>query len=74
MASIAIGQQTNQKRWKRQFETSLNRIRGEETPVSQRPILHSKAEQGNTPRAAIAEAANYLAALWDISKPKRHER
>jgi hypothetical protein len=41
---------------------------GDATAASQRPILQSKPDRANTPKAAIAEAANCLAALWDISK------
>ena len=73
MASIAIPKH-DQKRWKQLFETSLRRIHGDATAASQRPILQSQLDRANAPKAAIAEAANCLAALWDISKPKRHDR
>ena len=73
MASITVPKH-DQKRWKQLFETSVRRINGDATAASQRPILQSKPDRANTPEAAIAEAANCLAALWDISKPKRHDR
>jgi hypothetical protein len=73
MASIAMPKH-DQKRWKQLFATSLRRMNGDATAASQRPILQSKPDRANTPKAAIAEAANCLAALWDISKPKRHDR
>jgi hypothetical protein len=48
-------------------------MNGNATGASQRPILQSKPDRAHTPKAR-AEAANCLAALWDISKPKRRDR
>jgi hypothetical protein len=62
MASIAIPKHDHE-RWKQLFATSLKRMDGEATAAFQRPILHSKPDRVSTPRAAIAEAANCLAAL-----------
>lgn len=73
MASITIPKH-DQKRWKQLFETYLRKMDGDATAASQRPIFQSKPDRANTPKAAIAEAANCLAALWDISKPMRHHR
>lgn len=72
MASIPIPKHDHE-RWKQLFATSLKRMNGEATAAFQRPILQSK-DRVSTPRADIAEAANCLAALWDISRPKRQGR
>ncbi len=63
----------DQVRWKQLFASSLERMNGDATVISHRRILHSQADQANTAKSAIAEAANCLAALWNISKRKRHD-
>ena len=72
-----ISQQPQQQRWKQLFEGSLNRLNGRDVPLSQQPIFRSKQDGANTPvsepsKAAIEAAASSLAALWQISTPKRH--
>ena len=72
-----ISQQPDQQRWKQLFEGSLNRLNGRDVPLSQQPILRPKQDGANTTvgepsKAAIAAAASSLAALWQISTPKRH--
>ena len=72
-----ISQQPQQQRWKQLFEGSLNRLNGRDVPLSQQPILRPKQDGGNTTvrepsKAAIEAAASSLAALWQISTPKRH--
>ncbi|HEV3306341.1 MAG TPA: hypothetical protein VGZ91_07875 [Candidatus Sulfotelmatobacter sp.] len=68
-------QQPDQQRWKQVFEGSLNALNGRSVPVSQQPIFRPKQESLNpleSSKAAIEAAANSLAALWQISTPKRH--
>jgi hypothetical protein len=70
-----IPQQPDQQRWKQLFEGSLNRLNGSAVPVSKQPIFRPKQNGLNTlesSKAAIDAAANSLAALWQISTPKRH--
>ena len=70
-----IPQPPDQQRWKQLFEGSLNRLNGRTVPASQQPIFRPKDEGMNTlesSKAAIEAAANSLAALWQISTPKRH--
>ncbi|MGA2389360.1 MAG: hypothetical protein ABSF97_10385 [Candidatus Sulfotelmatobacter sp.] len=74
MNSIEIPKQTDQKKWKQLFEGSLNRLNGREVPASQQPICRVK-RPNVTPesdyKAAITAAADSLAALWQISTPRR---
>ena len=74
MNSIEIPKQTDQKKWKQLFEGSLNRLNGREVPASQQPICRVK-RLNVTPesdyKAAITAAADSLAALWQISTPRR---
>jgi hypothetical protein len=70
-------EQPDQQRWKQLFEGSLNRLNGRDVPLSQQPIFRSRQDGANTPvgepsKAAIEAAASSLAALWQISTPKRH--
>jgi hypothetical protein len=72
-----ILQQPDQQRWKQLFEGSLNRLNGHAVPVSQQPIFRPKqtrtdALEPESSKAAIEAAANSLAALWQISTPRRH--
>jgi len=70
-----ISQQPDEQRWKQLFEGSLNRLNGRSVPVSQQPIFRPKQQGPDTlesSKAAIEAAANSLAALWQISTPKRH--
>ena len=72
-----ISQQPDQQRWKQLFEGSLNRLNGRDVPLSQQPIFRPKQDGANTSvaepsKAAIEAAASSLAALWQISTPKRH--
>lgn len=72
----AIPIQMDQRRWKQLFEGSLSKLNGGAIPASRQPILRSKWDRVNalepdSSNAAIADAANSLAALWQIS-PKRH--
>ncbi len=69
MASGIIPKQ-DQVRWKQLFATSLERMNAGAT-VSHRRIIQTQPDQANTAKSAIAEAANCLAALWNVSKPKR---
>jgi hypothetical protein len=68
-----IPQQPDQQRWKQLFEGSLNRLNGRAIPISQQPILRPKRDLNTleSSKAAIDAAANSLAALWQISTPKR---
>jgi hypothetical protein len=74
MNRIEIPKQTDQKKWKQLFEGSLNRLNGREVPASQQPICRVKRANA-TPesdyKAAITAAADSLAALWQISSPRR---
>jgi hypothetical protein len=72
-----ISPQPEQRRWKQLFEGSLNRLNGRDVPLSQQPIFRPKQDGANTSvgepsKAAIEAAASSLAALWQISTPKRH--
>jgi hypothetical protein len=70
-----ISQPPDQQRWKQLFEGSLNRLNPSGTPLSKQPILRPRKEGALTlesSKAAIEAAANSLAALWQISSPKRH--
>ncbi len=74
MNRTEIPEQIDQKRWKEQFEGYLTMLNGGALPVSQQPIFRSKQDRNNTfnsSEAAIAAAANSLAALWQVSKLKR---
>jgi hypothetical protein len=65
-------EQADQTRWKQRFEGSLSRLNGAAIPASQQPILRSKqAIEDVASKAAIADAAISLAALWQIPT-KRH--
>ncbi len=70
-----IPQQVDQKRLKQLFEGSLISLNGGEIPKSQLPILKPKQDRllggPDASKAALAAAANSLAALWQISSPKR---
>jgi hypothetical protein len=77
MNGKAISQAPDQQRWKQLFEGSLNRLNGRAVPISQQPIFRAKQNRTNVvepeaSKAAIEAAANSLAALWQISAPKRH--
>ena len=77
MSSKPISQPIDQKHWKQLFEGSLNRLNGRALPISQQPILRPKSTRANvvepeSSKAAIEAAASSLAALWQISTPKRH--
>lgn len=69
----------DQKRMKQLFEGSLNALNGGTIPASQQPIFRPK-QRGAYPletvssKEAIAAAASSLAALWQISAPKRPQR
>ncbi len=72
-----FSQPPDQQRWKQLFEGSLNRLNGRAVPISQQPILRPKQNLANSlepesSKAAIEAAASSLAALWQISTPKRH--
>lgn len=69
----------DQKRMKQMFEGSLIALNGGNVPISQQPILRSRQSNvgGLEPVAskeALAAAASSLAALWQISGPKRPHR
>ena len=77
MNGKTISQAPDQQRWKQLFEGSLDRLNGRAIPISQQPILRPKQNRTNvvepeSSKAAIEAAANSLAALWQISTPKRH--
>ena len=77
MNGKAISQPIDQKHWKQLFEGSLNRLNGRALPISQQPILRPKPTSANvaepeSSKAAIEAAASSLAALWQISTPRRH--
>jgi hypothetical protein len=65
--------QTNEKKWKQLFEGALNRLNGREVPLSQQPIARMKrsATMECDSKEAISAAAQSLAALWQVSSPKR---
>jgi len=70
-----ISQPPDQQRWKQLFEGSLNRLNPSTVPVSKQPIFQPRKNSPITfesSKAAIEAAANSLAALWQISTPKRH--
>jgi hypothetical protein len=67
--------EVEQKKWKQLFEGSLNRLNGRAVPASQQPICRVKrapsvGTEGDA-KAAITAAAQSLAALWQISSPRR---
>jgi hypothetical protein len=74
MNQIEIPKETEQKKWKQLFEGSLNRLNGRSVPASQQPICRVKRPnttfEGDS-KAAITTAAQSLAALWQISSPRR---
>ncbi len=75
MNGKANSQQPDQLRWKQLFEGSLNRLNGRTLPISKQPIFRPRQDGPTTfesSKAAIEAAANSLAALWQISSPKRH--
>jgi hypothetical protein len=76
MNGKTISQAPDQQRWKQLFEGSLNRLNGRAVPISQQPILRLKQNRTSVvepdSKAAIEAAANSLAALWQISTPKRN--
>jgi hypothetical protein len=77
MNGKTISPAPDQQRWKQLFEGSLNRLNGRAVPISQQPILRPRQNRANvvepeSSKAAIEAAANSLAALWQISTPKRH--
>jgi hypothetical protein len=72
-----FSQPPDQQRWKQLFEGSLNRLNGRAVPISQQPILRPRQNltdglELESSKAAIETAASSLAALWQISTPKRH--
>jgi hypothetical protein len=70
-----ISQPPDQQRWKQLFEGALNRLNPSGIPVSKQPILRPRKEGAITlesSKAALEAAANSLAALWQISSPKRN--
>ncbi len=71
----SIPQPIDQKRLKQLFEGSLISLNGGTVPASQQPILRLKQERmmsgGDPTKAALAAAATSLAALWQISGPRR---
>jgi hypothetical protein len=74
MNRIEGPKQVDQKKWKQLFEGSLNRLNGREVPASQQPICRvkrSNAARENDHKSAITTAADSLAALWQISSPRR---
>jgi hypothetical protein len=79
MNGKTISPAPDQQRWKQLFEGSLNRLNGRAVPISQQPIFRLKQNRTNnnvvepeSSKAAIEAAASSLAALWQISTPKRH--
>lgn len=73
----AILNPIDQKRWKQLFEGSLSRLNGGTIPASQQSIFHRAQNRAETfetgsSKSAITDAANSLAALWQISTLKRH--
>jgi len=75
MSRKAFPQEIDQQRWKKLFEGSLSSLNGV-VPASKQPIFRPKQDRFNmqgidTAKAAIATAAASLAALWQISTPKR---
>jgi hypothetical protein len=77
MNGKTTSQPMDQQRWKQLFEGSLNRLNGRALPISQQPILRPKQPRTSvvepeSSKAAIEAAASSLAALWQISTPKRH--
>ncbi len=70
-----IPPQVDQKRLKQLFEGSLMSLNGGKIPESQQPILKPRQDRfiggPDASKAAIAAAANSLAALWQISSPRR---
>jgi hypothetical protein len=75
MIRKATSQQPDLQHYKQVFEGSLNRLNGDAVPVSKQPIFRPKQQAMSTlesSKAAIEAAANSLAALWQISSPRRH--
>jgi hypothetical protein len=74
MNRIETPKPIEQKKWKQLFEGSLNRLNGREVPASQLPICRVKRQNASPEtdyKTAIAAAADSLAALWQISTPRR---
>ena len=79
MATKAVPNPVDQRHWKQLFEGSLTSLNGGTLPVKQQPILRLKQNRGNaldadSSKAALTSAAASLAALWQISTPKRTHR
>jgi hypothetical protein len=77
MNGKTTSQPMDQQHWKQLFEGSLNKLNGRALPISQQPIFRPKQPSTNvaepeSSKAAIEAAASSLAALWQISTPKRH--
>jgi len=69
----------DQRRMKQRFEGSLNALNGGAIPISQQPIFRPKQRRVDalarvSSKEAIAAAASSLAALWQISVPKRPQK
>ncbi len=79
MANQTVSNPIDQKRWKQLFEGSLTTLNGGSIPLSQQPIFrprqnHTKALEADSEKVALTNAANSLAALWQISTPRRPHR
>ncbi len=79
MANQTVSNPIDQKRWKQLFEGSLTTLNGGSIPVKQQPIFRPKqnrmnALEADSEKAALTIAANSLAALWQISAPRRPHR
>ncbi len=79
MANQTVSNPIEQKRWKQLFEGSLTTLNGGSIPLKQQPIFrsrqnHAKALEADSEKAALTSAANSLAALWQISAPRRPHR
>ncbi|MGA8274133.1 MAG: hypothetical protein WB919_21415 [Candidatus Sulfotelmatobacter sp.] len=68
----------DQRHWKRLFEGSLTSLNGGTLPIKQQPIFlrqnRANALDADSSKAALSTAAASLAALWQISTPKRPQR
>jgi hypothetical protein len=79
MATKAVPNPEDQQHWKQLFEGSLTSLNSGTLPVKQQPIFrlkqnHSNALHADSSKAALTSAAASLAALWQISTPKRPHR
>jgi hypothetical protein len=79
MATKAVPNPEDQQHWKQLFEGSLTSLNGGTLPIEQQPIFRLRQNRANlldadSSKAALTTAAASLAALWQISTPKRPHR